>query len=285
MGNLATRVVVSVIGIIVAATMVYAGGLPLALFLATVSALGANELYRLARQRDVHPIAEAGIPAAAAIPLAVHLTTQGWIESPLAFGGVVFVALIGTAVWTRSPESRPLESVAVTLLGALYCGATLSFGYALRHHKWAVGAIAGTALVFFPLVLTWATDVGAYFIGRWLGGRRLMPGVSPGKTVAGAVGGLLAAMVVGVAYNYGVLRPQAQLALAPWTTLVFAGLVSVAAQVGDLAESLFKRQAGVKDSSQLVPGHGGILDRLDSLFFVLPVAYLILSRLLLAAPR
>ena len=103
--------------------------------------------------------------------------------------------------------------------------------------------------------------------------------------VAGAVGAVAGSMAGAWLYNDLVLQPFAQLALAPWTALVFGAVVSGAGQVGDLVESLFKREAGVKDSSSFFGAHGGVLDRLDSLYFVLPVAYLILSRLLLAAPR
>ncbi len=160
----------------------------------------------------------------------------------------------------------------------------LAFGYALRHHRFVIEPAAGTALVLFPVILTWASDIGAYFVGRALGKAKLIPSVSPGKTRAGAIGALVITMLAAYAYNLHVLRPNSQLALAPWTALIFGAVTSVAAQVGDLAESLLKREAGVKDSSQLLPGHGGILDRLDSLYFVLPVAYLILGRLLIAAP-
>jgi phosphatidate cytidylyltransferase len=285
MGNLAARVLVAIVGIPLSLFFVYTGGMALALFLGTLAGVGAWELFRLARERDVHALGAIGIPLTAAMPVATHLASVGLLERPWAAAGVVLVALIGVVVWARTPDERPLEALAITVFAPLYVGATLSFGYGLRHHQWAVGALAGTVVVLFPLVVTWGTDIGAYFIGRWLGRRKLMPSVSPGKTVAGAIGGLVVAVVVAVAYNALALRPRAQLALAPWTAIVFGVLTSVAAQVGDLAESLFKRASGVKDSSRVLPGHGGILDRLDSLLFVLPVAYLLLGRLLLPAPR
>jgi len=283
-GSLGRRVVVAAIGIPIASLFVYVGELPLALFLATLAAVGAGELFRLARLREVRTFDTIGIALAGGIPVATHLVRIGWIARPMAAAGVVLVTVFGLAVWGRSPEERPLESVAVTIFGALYCGGTLAFGYALRHHPWVVGATAGMVLLLYPVVITWATDIGAYFFGRAFGRRKLMPSVSPGKTVAGAVGGVSAAVVVGLLYNGLILRPNAQVALAPWTAVAFAVLASIAAQVGDLAESLVKREAGVKDSSRLLPGHGGVLDRLDSLYFVLPISYLLLGRLLLPAP-
>jgi phosphatidate cytidylyltransferase len=170
----------------------------------------------------------------------------------------------------------------------------LSFGYAIRYHDIvrgydvvgarhvAIGSLSlgippGGVLLIFPMVITWASDIGAYFVGRALGKRKLIPSVSPGKTVAGAVGGLAASMLVAWAFARGVLVPIASLGFTPWGALLFGGLVSVAAQVGDLFESLLKREARVKDSSHIIPGHGGILDRFDSLIFVLPLAYLLLG--------
>jgi phosphatidate cytidylyltransferase len=102
--------------------------------------------------------------------------------------------------------------------------------------------------------------------------------------VAGAVGGLAASVVVCWLFTRFVLRPYAQLALSPAAVLLFGLSISVVAQLGDLAESLLKREAKVKDSSRIIPGHGGVLDRFDSLFFVLPVAYFLLGLLLLPAP-
>lgn len=282
---LGRRVLVAVIGIPIAVAAGYVGGLLLGLLLALLGGVGAWELFRLSR-RDGTPALDAiGIPLAALMPLGAHAVRIGWLDAPLAAGGAVFVLLTGTILLARSPTERPLGSLAVTVFGVLYTGATLAYAYALRHHRFVVEPAAGAALVFFPIALTWLSDTGAYFVGRAFGRRKLMPVVSPGKTVAGAIGGVVAAVAGAWLYNDQLLRPVAQLALAPWTALAFGAVISAVGQVGDLVKSLFKREAGVKDSSTFFGAHGGVLDRLDSLYFAIPVAYLILGRLLLAAPR
>jgi phosphatidate cytidylyltransferase len=156
--------------------------------------------------------------------------------------------------------------------------------YPIRYHDYAIGALAGTVLVMFPIAVTWATDTGAYTLGRMFGRHKLIPSVSPSKTVEGALGGLLFSILGTWLYVQFLLEPFSQLSLAPLGILVFAIVVGIVGQVGDLAESLLKREAGVKDSSKLLPGHGGILDRFDSLLFVLPVAYLLLTQFLIPSP-
>jgi phosphatidate cytidylyltransferase len=284
MGSLGRRLLVAAVGIPLAAGAVYAGELILAIALGALAGIGAWELFRLARAAGTSALDLLGVPLAALVPLAVHEVRLGWIGAPLAAAGAVFVALTAAVLWSRDTTQRPIESVAVTTFGVLYCGGTLAFGYALRHHRFVVEPVGGLVLVFFPLALTWVSDTAAYFVGRRLGRRKLMVSVSPNKTVEGAVGGVLACMVGAWVYNDLVLRPVAHLALAPWTALVFGAVISAVGQVGDLVESLFKRQAGVKDSSSVFSAHGGVLDRLDSLYFAIPVAYLILGRLLLAVP-
>jgi phosphatidate cytidylyltransferase len=141
-------------------------------------------------------------------------------------------------------------------------------------------------LLLLPVFVTWASDIGAFAVGRTMGRNKLIPSVSPGKTIEGAIGGLLASMLVAWLYTQFLLRPTAHLGFRynPFGVLLFGAIVSIAAQIGDLAESLFKREAGVKDSSSLIPGHGGVLDRFDSLFFVMPVAYVLLGAMLTWAP-
>ncbi|HWB41382.1 MAG TPA: phosphatidate cytidylyltransferase, partial [Gemmatimonadales bacterium] len=119
-------------------------------------------------------------------------------------------------------------------------------------------------------VVTWVCDTAAMFGGRTFGGPKLSPVVSPGKTRSGAIAGVVGALAVAPLFSEW-LFPRAGLVLGLGQALAIAGVLSVVGQVGDLAESLFKREAGVKDSSRLLPGHGGILDRLDSLYFVVPV--------------
>lgn len=125
---------------------------------------------------------------------------------------------------------------------------------------------AGRANVLFLVLVVWCSDIGAYAVGRWLGGPRLAPRLSPSKTWAGAGGGLMAAIVAGQ-FAAGLLSS------APWgKAAVIAGSLGVAAQAGDLLESAIKRHFGVKDSGRLIPGHGGLLDRLDGLLAAAPAA-------------
>jgi phosphatidate cytidylyltransferase len=279
--DLAKRIISALVAAPVALIMIYLGGLPLATFLAAVSAGCAWEFYRIAAAGGVEPLDPVGIPLAGAVPLAVYAAGIGLYRPSLVVAAVAMLIILAAVIWTRGPQRRPLGAASLTVMGILYTGGLLSFGYALREHPYAVGDRAGTALVAFPLVLTWASDIGAFFVGRAVGGPKLIPSVSPGKTISGALGGLATTVLVSWLYVRFALRPVALLTMTIPATILFGALISVAAQVGDLAESLLKREANVKDSSHLIPGHGGLLDRLDSLLFVLPVAYLLFGWLLL----
>jgi phosphatidate cytidylyltransferase len=276
--NLARRVVVALIAIPVAIVVVWWGGLALGVFLAVLAAFSAHEFFRLAAAGGVHAFSRVGVVLAGLIPLVVFGNLAGYTAIPVAAGALALLAVFAGAVWRRVGE-RPLSAVGATIFGVLYCGGMLAFGYALRYHRFVVSDSDGTALVFLPMVVTWATDTGAYAFGKAFGHRRLMPAVSPGKTIVGAVAGLLAAILATVLYVEFVLRPTAHLAMTSVGMVVFGATVSAAAQIGDLAESLLKREAGVKDSSHLIPGHGGVLDRLDSALFVLPLSYVLVSEL------
>ncbi|MEX0912015.1 MAG: CDP-archaeol synthase, partial [Gemmatimonadota bacterium] len=202
------------------------------------------------------------------------------------FATLLTLAVLGTAVvgiWTRGVDGQPLLAFSTTISGAVYTGALLSFGLFLRHLPGNTGSVHGTALLLAPVVLTWASDTCAYFAGRRWGTRKLIPSVSPGKTVQGAIGAVVGTVAAAIAYRY-VLEPFPTYRLGLLEAVVVGLLISVAAQLGDLAESLFKRDAGMKDSGALLPGHGGALDRFDSLLFTLPLGYFFF-RYLVGVPR
>lgn len=285
MSELTTRILAALVAAPLALVMVYLGGLPLAAFLAAVSVGCAWELFRIARAGGLDPLDPLGIPLAGAIPLAAYSATIGLYRPTLGLAAMALLVILSAVIWVRGTHGHPLGAAAVTVIGVLYTGGLLSFGYALREYPYAIGNRAGTVLVAFPLVLTWASDIGAYFVGRAIGGRKLIPAVSPGKTVSGALGGLVTTIVVSSLYVRFALGPLASLTMTVPAALLFGAIISVSAQIGDLVESLLKREANVKDSSRLIPGHGGLLDRLDSLLFVLPVAYLLFGWLLAPAVR
>jgi len=303
MSELAKRVLVGVVAAPLAIAAVFAGGAALAALLAIVAALGAWEFYRIARASGHRPFGGAGIVLAGVAPLVVHAHFLNIGTLPPAALVIAALVVAAASIWRRGPTGAPLGAVAITLFGVLYVGVTLGFGYALRYQRFVVGfdgapgigevSFAGSTfqlslgglLLLLPLLVTWASDIGGYFVGRALGRHKLIPSVSPGKTVEGSLGAMIFSVAVAWLVVQFLMRPVGQLGLTTTGTILFGVAVSAAAQVGDLFESLIKREAGVKDSSHLIPGHGGVLDRVDSLFFVLPVAYLLLDSMLVYAPR
>jgi phosphatidate cytidylyltransferase len=275
--NLARRILFAVVAIPVAFAVIWFGGWPLVAVVALVAVLGTRELYDFARRQRIEPALSIGLLTAFAIaPVGyVALTSvynTWWVLVAGMYGGAVWVmGLLSWALWRRAPGDKPLEAVAVTLLGVVYAGLLPSFLIIIRHNGYGLRSWPATALVFFPLVVTWVCDTAAMFGGKMFQGPKLAPTVSPGKTRSGTISGVVAGIAVAPLFGLLAFQP-AGLAIPAWKLVVCAALWSVMGQVGDLAESLFKREVGLKDSSGLIPGHGGVLDRFDSLYFVLPLA-------------
>ncbi|MFI5239712.1 MAG: phosphatidate cytidylyltransferase [Gemmatimonadales bacterium] len=283
MSELSKRVLFSLIAAPAGILCIYLGGPFLATLLSVIAALSAWEFCRIARASGAQPFDAVAIVASAAVPLVVYGVHLRLLVPTLTQLVIALLAVVAATVFRRGVGRGPMTAAATTVLCVAYVS-TIAYVLDLRYNDYIVSAVGGTILAMLPILLTWATDVGAYTFGRIFGSHKLMPSVSPGKTVEGAAGGLLLSIVIGWLYVRFLLHPLAQLALTSVGTIVFAVSVSVVAQIGDLAESLLKREAGIKDSSTIIPGHGGVLDRFDSLLFALPVAALLLHVLLIPAP-
>jgi phosphatidate cytidylyltransferase len=236
--------------------VVLVGGPLYTVAVAVALAIGFAEFARAARL-PAAPLAVAGLLTVAALPVAAHAGGDALV-AVLSAGAV---AALGVQV-ARGEAPESLTPWALTLAGVLYVGV-------LGQHFVGVRLLPnGRDWVLLALFTTFATDTGAYAVGRLLGRHALAPRLSPGKTVEGAVGGLVAGAAAAPALN-------AALGLGvPSAAMLALGVVAaVAAQLGDLSESLIKRAVGVKDMGAIVPGHGGVLDRLDSLLFVVPLVY------------
>ncbi len=276
-GNIVRRVSFAAVAIPAALAVVWFGGWLLTALVAIIAVLGTRELYDLAARVSVRPSRTLGLLTCAALPFVVQatLTDPGMATRVAQFwpgaAAVWLILLLTLLLRFRAPGERPLAAASITLFGVLYSGALPLFLLDIRALGGGSRSWAGAWLVFFPLVVTWICDTAAMFGGRAIGGPKLAPTISPGKTRSGAVAGVIGGLATAPLFNTLALRPTG-VALTLPEALVFAFVLSIVGQTGDLAESLFKREAGVKDSSALIPGHGGVLDRLDSLYFVIPTA-------------
>jgi phosphatidate cytidylyltransferase len=234
-------------------------------------ALAGVETFRLLEQAGHPSFALLGTVAGVALALGDSLTQ-------LPGGGgllmaAVAIVLIGVAALTRPDPRDGLAAFATTTFGAMYIGL---FGFVARLSAAGIAPDAGAPLgwlgperawVILLVLGVWSFDTGAYATGRRFGRRPFMQHISPSKTQEGVAGGIAAATVVCAAIT-------TLLGTGPLMGLVLGPVLSAAAQAGDLAESMLKRAAGAKDSGRLIPGHGGVLDRIDSFLFAAPVVFL-----------
>lgn len=275
--NLVKRIAFAAVAIPLAIGLVWLGGWPLAALVALIGALGARELFDIAAKQGVQAFRVTGMAGAAIGPLLVYHAVadapgRALLDANWVFLGAGFlILLLIQALRHRTPTARPLAAVAVTAFAVGYAGLLPAFLLGIRHGTWPMRSWAGTALVFFPLVVTWVCDTAAMFGGRAFGGPKLAPTISPGKTRSGGIAGVVGGALVAPGFALWLL-PNAGIEIGLLPAVGTAIALSVVGQLGDLAESLFKREAGVKDSSALIPGHGGVLDRFDSLYVVLPTA-------------
>jgi phosphatidate cytidylyltransferase len=237
---------------------------------ATFGALAALEFYRMVTATRVSPITYFGITWTVFFILSRNpdllALLDGYFDanllSPILISSAVIISLIVILAYRNKGEA--FTRWVWTIAGMFYVGWLLSYLVALR------GLEGGRNWVFLLLFVTWVSDTTAFFVGRRFGRHKLAPSISPGKTWEGTIGGVCGAIAMSTLFF---TANPFQLPLAYWQAIPLSVGVSVMGQVGDLVESLLKRGMGVKDSGTLMPGHGGILDRLDSLIFAGVLVY------------
>ncbi|GAA5501570.1 hypothetical protein Dxin01_01305 [Deinococcus xinjiangensis] len=270
MESLSTRVLTSVVGFAVLSLVVWIGAWAMLPALVFVSVMCLYEYIRMLDKNDIDVRRiSLGVFAAAIIVASLPMWPQvPWIGG--SWREVVLTIAIGSMLVLEviNPGERPLERVVYSIFGLLYIPWLLGYFLMLRYTPDGEHGLLYFAL---PLLATFAADIGGFFAGYYFGRRKLAPEVSPGKTVEGAIGGL--------AFGFLVVLVMTQLAhiWSPLDAFLYSILVASASQLGDLSESLIKRALKTKDSGTSLPGHGGFLDRIDSLLFAVPATYLFLN--------
>lgn len=252
------RIITAIIGLPVLIAAIWFGTPWFTILVATMATLGSIEFYRMGRQANIQPITYFGVAWVLLLVLSPHCPYA--IATPSIITSAVIISLIWTLF--RSAKEQTFSNWAWTIAGIFYVGWMLSHWVELRILE------KGREWVFLAVFTTIASDTSAFFVGRAWGKHPLAPTISPGKTWEGATGGLIGAITASL-----ILRAIFPLPINYWQTALLGGAVSIFAQLGDLVESLLKRNTGTKDSGKLLPGHGGILDRIDSMIFSGVVVY------------
>ena len=255
------RILTVLIGVPILVLIFRVGGwLFLALNLVLVT-LGIVEYFKLVENKGVKVNKFLGIIFGMTLITVTYLTKDAqFLYGTLILG--LLIILLKQILISRNKSA--ILSTALTYFGVCYIAGL--FSHLILLYNAEIGTLRGKLIIWIPILATWFTDTGAYFIGLGLGNKALAPEISPKKTIEGAVGGLVSSVLITV-----LLALYFNLAL--YHGIILGVLIGVTAQLGDLSASVFKRDSEIKDSGDIIPGHGGMLDRIDSLLFVLPVVY------------
>lgn len=256
------RIIWGAIALAIFLPFLYFGGLPFQLLIGILAMIGVSEMLKM-RRLEIFSF-EGVLAMLAAFVLAVPLDNYlGFLPVDASFSAYSILVLLILAGTVLNSSRYSFEEAAFPIAASLYVG--IGFQNLIN------ARIAGFDKVLLALFIVWATDSGAYFIGRRFGQHKLLPAVSPNKTIEGSLGGILSAVVVAFVFmlvDKSVYAPHNFIVM-----LFLVVLFSIFGQFGDLVESSIKRRYGVKDSGKLIPGHGGILDRFDSMIFVFPIMH------------
>ncbi len=232
--------------------------------------IGLWEFYRMMEAKGLRPYKTMGILSGLALSWYVFFQ-QGVYANLLL--SIIFIGTM-TLELARKDKGLAVYHISVTVFGVFYVAWLGSHLILLRElpHLKGLDYSMGFSFVIVAFALTWCYDTGAYFIGSWFGRRQILPSVSPGKTIEGVLGGIVLS-VIGILVVRRFLAPYLSLIQA----IGLAFFASIVGQLGDLAESMIKRDVKIKDASKTIPGHGGVLDRFDSLLFTSPLLYYLLK--------
>lgn len=252
------RIITAAIGLPILIAIIWFGEPWFTILIAAMAGIGSFEFYRMISALKIQPFTYLGLLFVILLVLSPHCPYS--VTAPFLVTAIIAVS----AVWMlfMRQKNQAFNNWVWTLAGVLY------IGWMLKHWVNLRGLEIGKELVFWAMFTTFASDTSAFFVGKTWGKCPLAPAISPSKTWEGALGGLLASVTASL-----ILKKMLTLPFNYWQTALLGGVISAFAQLGDLVESLLKRHAGYKDASRLIPGHGGMLDRLDSLIFTGVVVY------------
>ncbi len=257
------RIITSLLGLPILIVMLIYGGLPLRISCFAIALIGLLEYYNAFALKSF-TLKFIGIFFAVVYFLPFNLT----FNSFMLFNWIFMSSLLITVVFRHTDIK--VSDCALVFFGFYYIVVALSFIYLVRMYAF------GQYLVWLIFICAWGSDTGAYFFGVFLGKRKLAPVLSPKKTIEGAIGGIFVASLLAFIFGWIVTRSVTQVNITLPCTLIGAS-GAILSIFGDLAASAIKRQTGVKDFGKIIPGHGGVLDRFDSIIFTAPCVYIVMS--------